>query len=221
MKIKSILARLQSAMGCQGLTEEMVLCSPTSSIPKQTKSTIDLVIAYNRSPSSQTALELTLRIADQTRLATQKQVRVHVVYVIDDARTSQSKDSLPSPWELKSLTPVQTQARQGATEAQPQVTTVEPCYFNAIFYQPEHLEQADQILWQARSLAYEWGGACNAHLRFGNLAQELKKVVESETAELLFLGCSSVRHPLVQQLGLDFPCPILGMPQALAAIDQK
>ena len=218
MRIKPILARLQNAMGCQGLTEEMVLWSPISSTPKSTKSTIDLVIAYNRSPNSQTALDLTLWIAHQTVLATQKQVLVHIVYVLEDERSRQSPDTLPNSWELKSLTSIPARTRQGTTEPQPRVTKVESCCFNAIFYHPKHWEQADQILWQARSLVYEWGGTCNAHLRLGNVAQELKSVVESEAAELLFLGCSSVRHPLVQQLSRDFPCPILGIPHSLAVV---
>lgn len=108
-----------------------------------TKSTIDLVIAYNRSPNSQTALALMLWMAHQTGLATQKQVIVHAVYIVDDARSSQSKDSLPKPWKLKSLTPISTRARQGATEARSRDTMVEPCRFNTMFCQPEHLEQAD------------------------------------------------------------------------------
>lgn len=235
MNIKSMLVRLQSAMGRQDLIEQMVLlpqAQQTSDYTKSTKS-VNLVVGYNRSPSSQTALDVTLWIAHQTRLATQKQVTVHIVYVVDANQSTKCPDvfhstdaSSSSIHELTSefseasalrcAIPILTQPRHEVLAAHPRKTLVDPCYFETIFYQNNSLEQADRILWQARSLAHEWGGSFSAHLRFGCVSTELRKVVESEAAALLFLGCNSVNHPVVQKLGSNFPCSVLGIPTMLS-----
>ncbi len=235
MNIKSMLVRLQNAMGRNDLVEQMVLlpepAAPQRESAKSTKP-VNLVVGYNRSPSSQTALDVTLWIAHQTRLATKAQVTVHVVYVVDDNQNGRrldiynsadvSKQSVQrNSWEFAqasisgSVTPVLTQPGQEALTAHPRTTLIDPCYFRAMFYENDAFEQADRILSQARSLADEWRGAFKAHLRFGSVAEELRKVVESETAALLFLGCNSVNHPIVQQLGAHFPCPVLGIPTML------
>lgn len=225
MNIKSMLLRLESAMGRQDLTEQMLLVStPASSSEERDQFTksVNLIVGYNRSPSSQTALDLTLWIAHQTRLVTKAQVTVQVVYVLDSELPTKSSDIVNStphlPLEfaessaLRSPTPVLTQPSQMAMATPPRVTSIEPSYLRATFYQDNHLEQANRILSQARSLAEEWRGSFKAHLRFGCVAAELRKVVESEAAALLFLGCTSANHPLVQRLGADFPCPVLGIP---------
>jgi len=69
-------------MGLDDLIEQMVLppASSSSDWAESTKS-VNLVVGYNSSPSSQMALDITMWIAHQTRLATQKQVTVQVVYV--------------------------------------------------------------------------------------------------------------------------------------------
>lgn len=235
MNIKSILVRLQSAMGRNDLVEQMVLLPGSTSLPseaaKSTKS-INLVVGYDRSPSSQTALDVSLWIAHQTRLATQNHVTLHVVYVVDENQTTRrpvvfnavkaSKLSIQrnqmeyeeaSP--LRSGTPVLTRPRQKALAAHPRTTLIDPCYFRAMFYQNDAYENADRILSQARSLADEWGGSFKFHLRFGSVADELKNVVELEKASVLLLGCNSDNHPIVQQLGSNFPCPVLGIPSLL------
>jgi broad-specificity NMP kinase len=53
------------------------------------------------------------------------------------------------------------------------------------------------------------------HVVFGNLAKELKKVVQLETADILFLGCQSSNHPIIATLGKNFPCAVLGIPHCI------
>ena len=178
MNIKSMLVRLEGALDRNDLMEQMVLLpEPASAAAKWAKSTtsVNLVVGYNASPSSQTALDLTMWIAHQTRLVTQKQVTVHVVYVVDEYQNRS-------------------------------------CCAN---FTSHVYERADRILWQAGCLAEEWRSSFKAHLRVGDVATELRSVVESEAATLLFLGCTRVTHPIIQQLGSNFPCSVLGIPQEL------
>jgi len=68
-------------MGLDDLIEQMVLLPPASSSSDWAESTKSVNLVNNSSPSSQMALDITMWIAHQTRLATQKQVTVQVVYV--------------------------------------------------------------------------------------------------------------------------------------------
>ncbi|HEY9645777.1 MAG TPA: universal stress protein [Chroococcidiopsis sp.] len=88
--IKSMLLRLQYALGRDDLAEAMVLLPGLSSAAPTSSESANLVVGYTGSPNSQTALDLTLWIAHQTRLATQKPVMVHVVYVTDNAGLEQA-----------------------------------------------------------------------------------------------------------------------------------
>ena len=218
VNIKPILARLQDVLGSQKIINQMVLVPEPTTLPvnvKKSTQSVNLVVGYDSSPKSQTALDIILLIAHQTRLATQKQVTVHVVYVLDQSPISQllniynsydaSSSSLVCNLDtaksaFRCTLPVLTQPRTETLAAIPSLKSV------------DLFEQADRILWQARCLAEEWKGTFVAHLRFGSLERELRSVVESEAADLLLLGCSSIDHPIVQQLGTNFPCAVLGIP---------
>lgn len=229
MNILSILARLETALGCSNLTEHMVLIAPkkAANYPAadapvaRDLSTQDLhfVVGYNGSPQSQTALDLTLWIAHQTRLATHKQVTVQVVYVVDlnnecGQRSRQKvRVGLTGEREMGGYRQNLSLTRSAGAIAELPASshllmTEQTCQFN-------QFEQADQILWQARHLAEEWRGSLETHLRFGQVAEELRIVVETEAATLLVLGCESAENAIVQQLGSDFPCPVLGIPSVL------
>jgi hypothetical protein len=237
VNIKPMLVRLEGAMDRNDLMEQMVLLpEPASAAYKWASSTksVNLVVGYNASPRSQTALDLTMWIAHQTRLVTQKQVTVQVVYVVDEIQGSQSPDifnsadvSRASLHQLPSEFPKTSASKKSATSVltkpKPQALAVasktksgkRSSSKKVTFSQSDAFEQADRILWQARCLAEEWRGAFKAHLRFGDVATELRAVVESEAATLLFLGCNGVNHPVVQKLGSNFPCSVLGIPTGL------
>ncbi len=237
MNIKPMIKRLEGAMERNDLREKMlVLLEPASSIiqPSNSTESINLVVGYNGSPKSQTALDLTMWIAHQTRLVTQKEVIVQVVYVVDEKQirhrsdifniaefnpSSNPRHSLGFPNALtsrKSATSVLTKPKPQALAVPPTKTSLKSRRTKDTFRQSDWFEQADLILWQARCMAEEWRGSFNAHLRFGDVAMELRDVVESESATLLFLGCSYLNHPLVQQLGYNFPCSVLGIPTGLS-----
>lgn len=230
-----MLTRLEIAMGRHDLIEQMVL-RPEPRFPdfKKAKSakSVNFIVGYNSSSKSQTALDITLWMAHQTRLATSKEVTVQVVYVVDEARSNPPKNlcnfaeennSLihQQQWGLNEVTanqcaaPTLTLPLAENQSGRSRTTFLDPSYFQAIFCQNNQFEQADKLLWQARCLADEWRGLFKAHLRFGSVGSELRQVVESETATLLFLGCNSVNHPLVRELGSDFPCSVLGIPSML------
>lgn len=232
MNIKSMLLRLQGALDRDDLSHELLLLPGLSSAPAdwaQTEQVINLVVGYNGSPKSHTALDLTLWVAHQTRLATQKQVTVEVVYVVDPSQSQHCPDRF-SLSDMSTARPFYETAPQlklnfgsSAAAASAQSSSLATSTLTApaelhistqSVYQIDPFEQADQILWQARHLADEWRGSLKAHLRFGAVSTELRKIVASEAAAVLFLGCHSKTHPIVQELGNAFPCPVLGIPTA-------
>ena len=239
MNLKTMLARFESALGYQNLAEEMVLLpepqvqsAKKSKATKQAKS-INFIVGYNSSPKSQTALDITLWIAHQTRLVTTQEVTVQVVYAIDEAPKSYGEDTcnfavanalaakpkvadLEETFALNCAAPAITLPPTEISAVSQRKNWSDPHYFRAIFGQNNEYEVADKLLWQARCLAEEWRGLFKAHLRIGRVATELRNVVELESANLLFLGCDSVNHSLVRELGNNFPCCVLGIPAALS-----
>jgi hypothetical protein len=210
--LKPMLARLENAISRYDLVRQMVLLPGAKPVARlRAADTINLIVAYNGSPNSHAALDLTLLMAHQTRLATGKQVEVQVVYVIDkNDPLSSSLDSIPlkfsSATSSKYVTSVLTQPQTHA------IATLELERSRADLCPTNSFEKAEYILWQARYLVEEWRDTFTAHLRFGCTATELKKVVELESAALLFLGCNRLHHPLVEKLGAKFPVPVLGVP---------
>jgi hypothetical protein len=239
VNLKTILARFESALGYQNLAEEMVLL-PEPQVQRYQKSpatkqakTINFIVGYNSSPKSQTALDITLWIAHQTRLVTTQEVTVQVVYVIDEAPKSYGEDhckfavanalaakpkvsELEETFALNCAAPALALPPTEISSVSQRKNWSDPHYFREIFSQNNEYEVADKLLWQARCLAEEWRGLFKAHLRIGRVATELRNVVEVESANLLFLGCDSVNHSLVRELGNNFPCCVLGIPAALS-----
>lgn len=239
MNLKTMLARFESALGYQNLAEEMVLLAePTLPVSKKSKSskqakTINFIVGYNSSPKSQTALDITLWMAHQTRLVTTKEVTVQVVYVIDEAPNCYGEDTgnfavgnalaakptlsaLEETFALNCAAPAIALPSTEIQSVSPGKNWIDPLYFRRICGQNNEYEVADRLLWQARCLAEEWRGLFKAHLRIGRVATELRNVVELESANLLFLGCDSGNHSLVRELGNNFPCCVLGIPSALS-----
>ncbi|MGH7999103.1 MAG: universal stress protein [Brasilonema sp.] len=222
MNLKPILVRLQNAIGRDDLIEQMVLISvPETPLSAQAQSakSINLIVGYNSSPNSHTALDIALLMAHQTRLATKAQVAVQVVYVIEENQSSHSAEILQREKFASQRVTEQNSPYSSTSfslrEFDTGVTTQPKTQDNAACSQEilvDKFAQAECILRQASCLAAEWKSSFKAHLRFGCIAKELKKVVKSEAANLLLLGCNSVNHPIVQQLGSNFPCSVLGIP---------
>ncbi len=234
MNVKPMLVRLEGAMDRSDLIKEMLLLpEPATATWATSTNSVNLVVGYNGSPSSQTALDLTMWIAHQTRLVTQKLVTVQVVYVVGNQQSRKSSDVFDSvksgrssihqyaakldsaSASGKSTTSVLTKPRPQALEAQKRRSVRKGN--SQIGSQSQSFKQAARIFEQARYLAEEWRGFFKTHLRFGDVATELRSVVESEAATLLFVGCNSVEHPLIQRLGSNFPCSVLGIPSDLTS----
>ncbi len=209
-----MLARLQSAIGRNDLVEQMVLL-PEPEKPffqkAEQDNSVNLIVAYDASPKSHTALDLAFWIAHQTRLATNTQITVQAVYVVEENYTREYPEIFNSAKHLPTLDcPASNVSKSVLTVlTQPKLTTITP-HLQEKLLAP--LQKADKIIWQARSLAEEWQGSFQSHLRFGDVATELKKVVELEAADILFVGCRSFHHPMIKALGADFPSAILGIP---------
>jgi nucleotide-binding universal stress UspA family protein len=217
VNIKPILARLQSAIGRDDLIEQMVL------LPKAQKScsqrgleakSANLIVGYNGSPQSHTALDIACWIAHQTSLATNSQVTVQAVYVVEENFNYQAVDIFNTADNKAQL------ERQFSNISKPVRLRLNQPKGTEILPQLEResrtsLKEADRIIWQAKTLAQEWQGSFKSHLRFGNITEEFKKVVQLETADILLLGCKSTNHPMIETLGKNFPCVVLGIPNCI------
>jgi hypothetical protein len=194
-----MLARLQATLDRTDLARQMLLI-PGRSLEMSSLGAVNLVVGYSGSEASQAALDLTLWIAHQTKIATTQSVTVQVVYVAEEAKVA--------TWS-RSTQPLST----GRTSvlAMPENRLIS----QEAIDRATQFEQADRILWQARCLAEEWRGALKTHLRFGQVGGQLLEVAYAEEASLLILGCESSHNPLVRQLsqrGQDLPFSVLGIP---------
>jgi nucleotide-binding universal stress UspA family protein len=217
-----MLVRLQSTIGRNDLIEQMVLLpEPKKTFGEtihesclQPAKSVNLIVAYNSSPNSHTALDIALWIAHQTRLATNAQVTVQAVYVIEDNQSSHYPNVFRPQQHQSTLDcPISDVAKSAIS-----VLTEPKLSANILYLQrksADALKQADKIIWQARSLAEEWQASFKTHLRFGSIAAEIKNIVELEAADILFVGCQSRNHPMIQALGSNFPCAVLGIPNCI------
>jgi nucleotide-binding universal stress UspA family protein len=216
-----MLARLQVTLDRTDLTERLILSEPRSRQPcsiqgesfstpfsrrsaEAVEASYNLVVGYSGSLKSQAALDLTLCLAHQTRLATGKPVTVQVVYVVEEPE-------VPVFTAITPTTPIGRRNRERTSVLampSPRKTVTQEANDRA-----SQFEQADRILWQARCLAEEWRGSLKTHLRFGAIAEQLAQVAEAEAANLLILGCESCRLPLIHKMvRQNLPCTILGIP---------
>lgn len=225
-----MLLRLQSALGQDNLSEQMLLyprqevmqsipagaVAAVNAVSESANAATNIVISYSGSPNSQTALDFAFWIAHQTKLATNQSVTVHVVYVLDSCNSLDlSCAAAPDLNGLRSQSLHKAQVsclptaqsltqKQTATalQSRPQATICQPKEIQSRSARSltDSLETADRVLWQARCLADEWRGSLEAHLRFGAVAIELRQVVESVKADVLMVGCTTGEHLLIQQL---------------------
>ncbi len=212
-----MLARLQSAIGRDDLIEQMVLLPEAQKSFSQRVSQAKLanfIVGYNGSPQSHTALDIACWIAHQTNLATNSQITVQAVYVVEENFNYQSVDIFNIADNKARL------ECEFSNISKPAALRLNQPKGTAILQEFEresstYLKEADRIIWQAKTLAQEWQGSFKSHLRFGNIVKELKKVVQLETADILFLGCQSANHPMIKTLGKNFPCAVLGIPHSI------
>ncbi len=199
MNVLSMLARLQATLDRTDLVRQMLLI-PSRTSEMSSVGAVNLVVGYSGSEKSQAALDLTLWIAHQTKIATTQPVTVQVVYVAEESKVATWSRSTHHRSTGRTSVLAMPETRSISREALDRAT---------------QFEQADRILWQARCLAEEWRGALKTHLRFGQVAGQLLEVAYAEEASLLILGCESSQNPLVRQLsqrGQDLPFSVLGTP---------
>lgn len=215
MKIKPLLARLESAIGRPDLIDQMLLIPSGKECDNDKYSAIRpirLMVGYDGSPNSHTALDIAFCIAHQTHLASKIEVKVEAVYVSEEQIINNLGNN---PDDIYFHHRLESPKKSVEVESTGSKLSVLETMLKTIVLTQSKTEEADKILWQARNLAREWQSYFKSHLRFGNLCTELQKVVELESADALFLGCQSINHPLIERLDNNFPCPVLGIPKCL------
>ena len=218
-----MLARLQMTLDRTDLTERLILSEPRThsfqsaalqiptlqSIGLSVEQGYTIVVGYSGSLRSQAALDLTLCLAHQTRLATGKSVTVQVVYVVEE----EAEAPLYAPAALVSAVSEPVGRRNRTRTSVLAMPVSRKTVTQEAHDRASQFEQADRILWQARCLADEWRGSLKTHLRFGSVAEQLAQVVEAENASLLILGCESCQLPLIHQIvRQNLSCTVLGIP---------
>lgn len=217
MNIKPVLARLHSTMDLDERMDQLLLLprltgsnSPKTATPSTATA---IVVGYDGSANSQAALDLAFCVAHQMQLATRQQVMIHVVYVV-----ACQNQSVVKPAQKRRAKRAKSKMKSGGLRLQATGEKQATACGTALLFRSDadnrDLEEIDRVLWQARCLAEEWRGSFTTHLRFGDLATELETFINEEQAALLFLGCHSADHPLVQQLKDKLPCSVIGIPQS-------
>jgi nucleotide-binding universal stress UspA family protein len=212
--VKPILARLEGRMDSDGLGERLLLLQGdvTTKVRASSTQPINLVVGYSGSEKSQVALDLTLWMAYQTRLATSRQIIVHVVYVIEPVQSVRQllMSSLSETSEARGGATAIAQRPQ--TSHQARLATQVNADMDPRVAQLKAYEEADRVLWEARAFAEKWKGDLSTHLRFGQVAEELATVLDVEEADVLILGCTAANQPLIQSLKDCCSCPVVGIP---------
>jgi hypothetical protein len=157
VNVLSMLARLQATLDRTDLVRQMLLI-PSRTSEMSNLGAVNLVVGYSGSEKSQAALDLTLWIAHQTKIATTQPVTVQVVYVAEESKVATWSRSTHHRSTGRTSVLAMPETRSISQEALDRAT---------------QFEQADRILWQARCLAEEWRGALKTHLRFGQVAGQL------------------------------------------------
>jgi nucleotide-binding universal stress UspA family protein len=238
MNIKATLARLGSSMADSRAARDLLLLPGltqndegqavgdrvSESTDLTDSDTINIVVGYSGSCNSQIALDLTLLIAYQTRLATRKRVIVQTVYVLEGIYHTQRQVFSGTANSSSVVAPRRSAQSNVATatisERRTEKSALAPSRRHTVncvdarAAQLQCFEEADRVLWQARTFATEWRGSLNTHLRFGSPSAELSKVVQQEQADLMIVGCRSAEHPLIEQLKTFACCPVIGIPAA-------
>lgn len=213
MNIKTVLARLHSTLDLEAHIDQLLLLPKlieSSSSGAANSPATPLIVGYDGSANSQAALDLAFCVAHQMQVATQQQVMIHVVYVVDCAASVKPIQAR----RAKRASKLKSKGRRlQAKLSEAPALNCGTAIFSRSGANDRNLEEIDRVLWQARCLAEEWRGSFTTHLRFGNLAAELEAFATEENAALLFLGCHSASHPLVQQLKGKIACSVIGIPQ--------
>lgn len=104
--LKSMIMRLKTTLGSEDLVQSIVLVSKphkTASRENLDTHTIGFVVGYSGSAHSQSALDLALLMAHQTRLAKPNPVLVHVVHVIDQLQSQTVEAADRILWQARCL----------------------------------------------------------------------------------------------------------------------